>query len=232
MNRIIDHKELYKSFSRNSFFENFQEKEFEEFASLGNVRNFEKNQFIFEKDMKSDAMYLLVDGLVKIVSFSEDGKEALLNRVYPGEILGEIGIMDGGTRTAAAYCAEPSTLIAVPRQEFFRFLEENPRFYKTVISQLCNYLRWSTEVIEDVLFSSRYQKLARKLLHIKSKQDNGGNTIKVSQEELGNMLGLSREIINKSLQDLQNKNLIVLKRAQIEILNEDGLREIIEGEAM
>ena len=174
-------------------------------------------------------MYLVISGLVKIVSFSEDGKEVLLNHIWPGEVLGEIGIMDGRTRTASAYCSKSSTLISIPRIAFFQFLETHPKFYKTIISQLCNYLRLNTEVIEDTVFYNRYQKIGKKLLQIRSKQKGESDVVEISQEELGNMLGLSREITNKSLQDLQKKQIIDLKRSQITILNENELNDIIGG---
>lgn len=228
MKNEIDSKNLYEMFSDHVFFEYFTLQDFERFISTSSIRNFGKKEFVFEKYDESNAMYLVLDGIIKIVSFSGEGKEIIMNRMYPGEIFGEIALIDGGERTASAYCAERSSLLAIERRSMFAFLEAYPKFYKAIINQLCAYLRVNTENIEDSAFLDRYQKIAKRILRAKEKQNTEGPIIKMSQEELANMLGFSREIVNKSLQDMQEQGLIALQRSKIEVLNDDGLLRLIE----
>ena len=205
--------------------------ELEELLAAAQVEAFEPQQTIFSKGDPGRCLYAVLVGRVVINTISSDGQEILLNILDAGEIFGEIAVLDGGVRTAGAVAIEPTKLLRIDRHVFVPFLERHPKLCIRVMEVLCERLRRTSDVIEDTIFLEIPRRLAKKLLDLavhfgKAGQEGVQIDIKLSQEDLGSMLGVTRESVNKGLKKLQALGIISYDRGQLVICNIERLRSL------
>jgi CRP/FNR family cyclic AMP-dependent transcriptional regulator len=199
-------------------------------VQVSRTRRLRKGTMLFQQGDEGDALYGVVDGLVRICIAGESGKELTLGLMEPGDIFGEIALLDGLSRSADAYAAEDSTLLVIDRAQFLPLLERGGRLARHVIELLCERLRENTERLGEHAFLNLGARLARKLQALAvahGRRDGHGITIevKLSQTELAQMLGVTREAVNKQLQIWTRQGLVRLDRGHITIADEKKLAE-------
>ena len=168
---------------------------------------------IFQKGDPGSSMMAVIRGKVKICTQSIDGKELVLNLINRGGLFGEIALLAGEPRTADAVALEETDLLVLERSRFQPFLSEHPDLALRLIGVLCKRLRQTSEHLEDTMFFEAPSRLARSLLRLAEafgKIEDGGTRldIKLSQQQLGNLVGVSRESVNKQLGEWQRGGLI------------------------
>ena len=154
------------------------------------------------------------------------GEEVFLNVMGPGDAFGEIALLDGQARTATATTLAPTELIVVQRRQFIALLEREPRLAVHLIELLCKRVRWTSEQVEDTSFLSAPERIAKRLLSladVHGRTTTAGVQLKMSQEELAQFLGLSRQAVNRHLQVWKRKNWIGLGRGSVLIVNNAAL---------
>lgn len=177
------------------------------------VERYRAGREIFSKDSPGDSMMAVLKGRVKISSLSPEGKEIVLNIISPGEIFGEIALLDGKERTADATAMDDCELLVLSRRDFLPFLERHADICLLLLSVLCERLRRTSEQLEDVTFRHLQSRLAKTLLRLgRSAGAPKGRALridlKLSQRDLANIVGATRESINKHLQLLQRSGVI------------------------
>lgn len=188
-------------------------REMEELLAFSRTESFSRNQVIFDKGDPGCCLYAILRGRVRIHTVSEEGKEILLNILDAGDVFGEIALLDGQERTAGAVAMGPTVLLRVDRAHFLPFLERHPALCIRLMGVLCERLRWTSNVIEDTVFLEISRRLAKRLLslartHGKPVQAGTQINIKLSQEDLANMVGATRESVNKGLRKLVSLEVI------------------------
>ena len=165
---------------------------------------------------------------MKISAPSADGKGALFNLIAEGAIFGEIAVLDGLPRTADATAMTDCELMVIERRDFISLIRERPEFSLKLIEVLCRRLRQTTEQLEDVMFLDLPSRLAKALVQRfeNSKPSAGRRKIALTQLNLSEMIGMSRESTNKQLRIWERQKLILLERGGIVILAPDSLKEI------
>ncbi len=191
------------------------------------------NQMIFHKGDPGTGMMAVLSGRVKISTMSVDGKEAVLNFIDQGEVFGEIALLDGKERTADATAMEDTELLVLDRRDFIPFLEAHPGFAVRLIELLCARLRKTSELVEDSFFLTLPARLGKRLLQLadsygRKAEDGVRIELKLSQRELGSLIGLARENINRQLRAWQKEGLVDLTGGYITIKDEDALNAIAE----
>ncbi len=187
------------------------------------------DEVIFFKGDPTTGMMAVVSGCVQIRTVSEAGKQLVLNTMREGEMLGEIGVLDGGERTADAVAAEPTELLTIDRRAFLDLIKHNPGFAMTLMEILCSRIRGTSEQAEDLALLDLRKRLAKKLLSLADEGKEGGKAIiGHSQQDLASMVGITRESINKHLGAWAKDGLVAVSRNEIEIVDEQGLRDIFE----
>ncbi len=188
---------------------------------------------IFSKGDPGDGLYVIAEGLVGIKTISKHGKEIFLNIMERGEVFGEIALLDGKERTAGAVAMESSELLFISRERFIPFVEQRPNLSRRLLEVLCERLRWVSDIVEDAMFRDVRGRLARRLLRFS--RVYGENTangvrirLRISQENLGLMLGASRESINKELRVLQSDQILSYGRGFFTLHDLDRLTELAE----
>jgi CRP-like cAMP-binding protein len=165
-----------------------------------------RNGTIFQKGDPGDCMMAVVRGRVKICTYSRDGKEVVLNIIDRDRLFGEIAVLDGRPRTADAVALEETDLMVLHRNQLMPYLTGNPDVVMKLFGILCQRLRQTSEYLEDALLREAPSRLARGLLRLADTFGRPGPkgiqlSVKLSQQQIGNLIGLSRESVNKLLNE-------------------------------
>lgn len=205
-------------------------------AATTMLSNHAVGAMIFQKGDPGNSMIAVVRGRVKICAHSSEGKELILNIIERGGLFGEIALFDGEPRTADAIALEDTDLLSLERARFQPFLRENPDLALRLLAVVCKRFRETSEHLEDTLFREAPSRLARCLLRLSrafGKTAAGGIMldIKLSQQQLGNYVGVSRETVNKQLGEWQRDGLITLSSGIITLSNKAALEDVALAEA-
>lgn len=199
--------------------------------AYGTTRRCEGGEVIFEKGDPGDSMMVVLAGRVRIGSYLPHGREAVLNFLGPGDVLGEIAMLDGKPRSADAVAAEPTVLYVLQRRELIPFLEAHPAVTLRVVEVLCERLRRATEMVEELLCLDSGPRIAKALLRIADDHavQRGAALaleVKLSQSELGHHVGLGRESVNRQLQAWRKLGILDDGNGRITILQPQRLLAI------
>jgi CRP/FNR family transcriptional regulator, cyclic AMP receptor protein len=195
------------------------------------TRKVTKGTVLFRKGDAGSRLYAVCAGAVRISVPSEQGQDAIFNLVPPGEIFGEIALLDGGERTADAVAIENSELMVIERRDFVPLLQQHPEVAMKVIEILCSRLRKTSEQVEDIVFLGLPHRLAKALLQLHRRAGDARAKINITQRELSQMIGTSRESTNKQLRDWERKKWLKLERGGVLILTPAALSSLVSDDA-
>src|SRR5207248_1990313 len=154
---------------------------------------------IFCKGDPGNSLFAVISGTVKISISSPDGRNAILNLIGPGEIFGEIALLDGQVRSTDATANTNCEMFTIDRREFVPFVRSQPTVAMKFIELLCTRLRRTSDQVEQVILQDLPGRLASALLRLTERHKPGDRTIAITQQEISEMVGMSRESINKQL---------------------------------
>ena len=189
---------------------------------------------IFSKGDPGNSLVAVISGTIKISVSSPDGRSAILNLIGPGEIFGEVAVLDGQARTADATANTNCEIFVIDRREFLPFVRSQPALAMKFIELLCARLRWTSDQVEQVILQDLPGRLASALIRLteKHKPAQGGSTIAVTQQEISEMVGMTRESINKQLRAWAARNWVRLEHGAIVVLDVESLQMLAgTGEA-
>jgi CRP/FNR family cyclic AMP-dependent transcriptional regulator len=201
----------------------------ERFAAQAKTREFARGTTIFAKGDPGTCLYAVYRGTVQVTVPSIEGKSAVFNHIREGEIFGEIALLDGRPRTADAVAFTDCTLMVIDRRDFIPLLRSYPDVTIKLLEIVCSRLRQTTQQVEDLMFLDLRGRLAKTLLHL-SRTTRPDGTLAISQTDLSQIVGLSREMINKQLQAWVKARWISLGRRRIAVLRPDELDRIAAEE--
>jgi len=186
-------------------------------------------ELLFQKGDPGDALFAVRRGQVRISTGTDAGKRLTLNSLGSGDVFGEIALLDGRPRTADAVALTDCELMTVDRRDFQPFLRDNPDVALQLIEVLCERLRHTSEQVEDVIFLDLPGRLAKTLLHMLARS---GQTppapLSITQREIGQMIGMSRESANKQLRAWAERGWLRVERGRIVVLNAEALAGIAD----
>jgi len=199
----------------------------ERLSACATIKKVTGGTTIFLKDDPGTGLFAVSEGVVKISVPSKDGREAVLNLVYAGEIFGEIALLDGRTRTADAIAMTDCELIVVDRRDFTALVQEEPKIALAMIGLLCARLRWASQQFEEVVFLNLTGRLAKLLVRLGVKNTAAAPAkLAITQRELSQLTGTSRESINKQLRIWAKLKWLRLERGGIVVLAPDAIAAI------
>ena len=220
---------------RNYLFRGLPESSLERIAALASRRTYQKGAVIFAQGDDGDALFGVAAGRVRISASGAGGQEVFLNIMEPGDTFGEIAVMDGLPRTAAATALDQTAVVMIKRADFLQLLEREPQLAIHLLKLLCERLRWTSELVEESAFLAGPARLAKRLLILASLHGRAAGIglleLRISQAELARFLGISRQIVNQHLSEWRKNGWVDLGRSQIVIRNAEALRRMIAGMA-
>jgi CRP-like cAMP-binding protein len=191
-------------------------------------RAFRKSTMIFHKDQAGDALYIVESGKVRIFLPTEAGDEFSVDVLGPGDVFGEMALLDGQPRSASAIALEDSVVHTLGHAEFQRQLAASPQLASALLAMLSRRLRHVLEYTETLASLDVYGRLARVLLDMAERhgvQDNGiVINVALTQAELATMVGATRERINRALAAFKTQRLIEMRGRKIAVLDQAKLR--------
>jgi CRP/FNR family cyclic AMP-dependent transcriptional regulator len=198
------------------------------------IKRIAAGEVVFRKDDPGDGLYGVLTGSVLIVVESPEGKELVLNKHDAGELFGEVALLDGEGRSAGAIAHEASELLFLGRDKFLAFLRPRPETMIRIIALLCARLRRATNLFEDSTFLNVPARLAKQVValiegHRPREDSRSAPTLSISQKELAQMLGVSREFVSKQLAIWREAGIIELGRRRLTVCNERALEQLITG---
>lgn len=200
----------------------------EHLGSYMKTRKVPRGTTIFTKGDPGTGLMGVLTGSVKVSVASAEGKDIVLNIFREGEVFGEIALLDGRPRTADAAAMSDCELIVIERRDFVPFLSSHPDVTIKFIEILCSRLRRTSEQVQDVTFLNLPTRLAKALLQLTSSDQGGapGRKVAITQREISQMIGRSRESTNKQLRAWVKRGWVRLERGGVSVVAPDKLAAI------
>jgi CRP/FNR family transcriptional regulator, cyclic AMP receptor protein len=204
--------------------------ELADLLSLASQHDMKKGQTLLLQGDPGDMLIILLSGQAKITMVALNGREITLDYADPGAVLGEIAVLDGGTRTASAIALSNGRFLRLTRAAFEAFVERQPGMAWRLLKELARRLRQTNATIESDRAFASGPRLARFLQRLTlSDKADGRLRLDLSQSELGSFAGMSRENINRQLSAWADAGVIALEHGRIRILDSTFLSEIAES---
>jgi CRP/FNR family cyclic AMP-dependent transcriptional regulator len=209
-------------------FASLSETDLQNLMSLLRRKQLGRGELLFQQGDEGTALYIIVQGRIKI-SLSRRMDNVTLAIFGQGEFLGEMALLDDLPRSADAIALEDSQLYVLNRKDFLSFLSNNGHTIYAILNSLSRRLRKTDDQLAEMCFLNLSARLAKRLVELAETQEpetSNPNSydLKISQQELGNILGVSRESINKELKILRNKGVVSTSRNSIRILDLESLK--------
>jgi CRP-like cAMP-binding protein len=203
----------------------------DELAAAATTRRLEAREELFHKGDAAAQVYVVASGRLKVTSTSSEGSEVVLNLLDVNEVVGELPLLVGGVRTATIVALEPSELVVLERREFLRFLREHPEATLELLTVLAERVVRLSECIEDSVFLGVAARIAKKLLALaetfgEEAPDGVHVTLRLSQGELAQYVGTTRETVNKQIRAWSEQGVVSMAAGAITIHARDALERL------
>ena len=208
--------------ARTVLFDGLDEHEMTRLAGISREVTLDTNAVLFDQGDESDGLYVVISGILRIYLTAEDGREATINLLEDGEVIGEIALLDGLPRSAGVAALTPAKLIFIPREPFLDLLGTSTKLARQIILMLCERLRAANAQVDQAIFHDlrhRLLVLLRQLavIHGRVERDVSIVDLDLTQGALAQMLGASREAVNKQLRALAKEGRLRMDGPNIEV---------------
>jgi CRP-like cAMP-binding protein len=207
---------------RTVFFNGLDPDDVARLAGIAREVTLQTNHVLFEQGDESDGLYVIVSGILRVYLTAEDGREATINLLEDGEVIGEMSLLDGLARSAGAAALTTTKLIFIPREPFMQLLDSSTKLGRQIILMLCERLRAANAQVDQAIFHDLRHRLVVLLrqiavLHGRVEKDVSIVDLDITQGNLAQMLGASREAVNKQLRALAKEGRIAIDGPRIQI---------------
>lgn len=216
---------------KHPYFADLAPEAFDQLCRYAKHSTLKRGATIFAKGDPGTSLFAVISGTVKISISSPDGRNAILNLIGAGEIFGEVALLDGLARTADATANTNCELFTIDRREFIPFVRSQPELAMKFIELLCTRLRWTSDQVEQVILQNLPGRLASALLRLSEKHKLApqGRTIAITQQEISEMVGMTRESINKQLRAWAARDWVRLEHGAIVVLKPAPLQAVVDA---
>jgi CRP-like cAMP-binding protein len=205
---------------RCDLFERLRPNELARLESRSRIREFPRKSLIYMPTDPGDGVLLLASGRAKICTVTEEGKEAILAFIEPGELFGELAILDPGRREEYAEAVDPSSVIFIPADEMHRLMEERPDVSIGITKLIGLKRRRLERRLKNLLFRSNRERLVHALLELAEQygypaEDGMRLRIRLAHQDLAGLIGSTRETVTIVLGELQAEGMLRVGRRKI-----------------
>lgn len=195
-------------------------------AELATEKRLEKGEVLFEQGDPGETLYAIGSGTLEFSVLSPDGRKLILDVMSKGAIFGEIALFSPGPRTATVIALEGATVWGIKNADVLASLNERPELGVDMIQLAGRRMRWMGQQLRDQVFLPLPMRLAQKILYLAKHNGADDNTLKLSQAELAEFVGVSRESVSKTLAIWKREGVIDLSRGSLRILEQENLEKI------
>src|SRR6478609_8404654 len=204
------------------FFTQLNDRELDVVRAVATEKTYAKNAVVLTEGEMGDSLYMIQSGKVKVFIGDEDGREITLKMLGAGDFFGEMSMIDKQPRSASVTTIEGSTFLVLTHAAFEKCVEQSPRIGNMVMQVLATRVREADRKIGTLALMDVYGRVASTLLELSVY--TGGKLMvseKLSQQDLANMVGASREMVNRILKDLSERGFISIESKSITIINRE-----------
>lgn len=226
----MDHAKLAALQGPDSIFTGLGADDWAEIGGRAVELRFAKGKELLAQGDAGDSLLILTEGSARVSMLTAGGREIVLAYAEPGAVLGEIALLDGGERTASVTATSAGSALQLGRNALRDFVTSHPDFAWSLMQQLARRLRTADQTIESDRAYASGPRLARYLKRLIRKDSPEAARVELSQTELGNFAGMSREHINRQLRSWEESGIISLEQGRVRVLDVDTLEDISESE--
>ena len=194
-------------------------------ARAGKFQRVEKGKILFFQSDPSEFAYVVRSGNISIVLNSPDGRDMVINEMRPGDLFGELGILTRQLRSTSAIARAQSEILVIRSEAFLRVIDSEPQLARRILEITAQRLQRSGEREGALAFMDAQARLARLLLELE-KEEKANGYVTISQEELAQRTGLTRQTVAKALGRWRRANWSITGRGHILILNRKALEDL------
>jgi CRP-like cAMP-binding protein len=213
-------------------FQGFAARELDALVPASRSVSVAARQELFHKGDVGSQLYVVIDGRLKALTTSPDGDEIVFNVMGPGEVFGEVALLSESPRTATVRAIDRCELLVLDRRDFLAFLKRSPDVAVRMLTVLVERLKRASEFVEDVQFLNLPVRLAKKMMLFADRYGraaDGGKVLidlKLSQEEWGDLVGTTRESINKQMRAWGEQGLIRVDAGFVTLLKPEAIERL------
>ena len=173
-------------------------------------RRYKRGEVVVEQGQKTNTLYIILTGRVRVVTSDKRGREVILATLQPGDYIGEMSLIDNQAHSATVRAEIQTDMLTLGRAEFARCLPENSSMSYAIMRGLVQRLRQADRKIESLALMDVYGRVARALLEFASPDREGLMTIRdrISRQDIAKMVGASREMVSRVMKDLEERGFI------------------------
>lgn len=225
-------KEIVEFLKRVPLFSELNEDERTRLAEIATERRYARKQLVFMEGEPREAVYFICSGSVKIFKVDEDGDEQVINLLKEGEMFPHIGFFDDGPYPASAEVIQEATLLNIRLDDFERIILESPQIAMKLMRIMGRKMMALQQRLQELISDDVYERVVHNLLRLaeesgKQKGESVVIEMPITNQDLANMVGTSRESINRILNGLKREKLLKLGRKSITILDIRRLRDMV-----
>jgi len=204
------------------FFSLLSDSDLDVIRALATEKHYPKNAVVLTEGEMGDSLYMIQSGKVKVFIGDDEGREIILKIMGPGTFFGEMSLIDRQPRSASVTTLEASVFQVLTHAMFEKCVEQAPRIGNIVMQVLANRVREADRKIGSLALMDVYGRVASTLLEL-AVQTDGKLVVaeRLSQQDLANMVGASREMVNRILKDLTDRGFISIESKAITIINRE-----------
>jgi CRP/FNR family transcriptional regulator, cyclic AMP receptor protein len=217
--------------SKSAVLRDLPRQELEQLAAGMRHRTYRRGEVVFHQGDTGKTLHVVCQGRLKVVLPSEGGEEAVLAIIGPGDLFGEMALLDGGPRSATVEALEPVETTTLDREDFLELLERSPPAVRGLLAALARTIRQTDEDVGDLVFLDLQARLAKKLLELAEAHgrpsDGAGGTeiaLPITQEDLAGMIGATRPTVNRLLSYYEERGVIARGSRRIIVQKPEVLR--------
>lgn len=222
---------LLQKLPEHSLLKALEQEELEALLAQARETTARKGDALIRQGDDADSLLILLEGQTRVTVYSANGREIVLEYAGPGTVLGEIALLDGGTRTASVIAMGPVRYLTLPRSVFERVLAENHRIALRLMRELAARLRRANQTIENDRAYAAGPRLARFLIRLAGEEGDDARpaVIRLSQTELALFAGISRENINRQLAQWGQEGIVSVEHGSLTIQDRLTLEDIADA---
>lgn len=213
-------------------FRDFEEAQLQQIAQTAIVRNYHKHEFIVREGDQGGTFYIILDGSVAVTRLASDGRETILSILKANDFFGEMSLFDSSLRSASIKTLSDVKVGVIDEKAFLDVLEQSPKIARYLVTALSQRLRAANQLIAATTSQDIRARLASLLLNLTQsfgeKVDNGTRiTLRLTNQEMANMIGTTRETVNRTLNRFWDERLIDMRTSHVVVVEPEKLRSLI-----
>ncbi len=206
------------------YFSKLSQEELANVAAVTVERHYNRGDIVLIEGEKDGALCYVCSGLVKVYKASTEGREQVLRQIGAGFTFNDVPALDGGPNPASVAAIEPSVIYVIRRAELRKLITTRPEVAEAVVLTLAKTLRHLVGLVEDISLRHVTARVAKILLEQETSAQQGHHVHRLTQQEMAALVGSAREVVGRSLKELEAAGVIEMRHGHAVVLDKEKLR--------